>query len=58
MPKNIEIYLYNLEKKVMIEEIWDDNIGYSFLSNRLLVEQYQNMAVIKRLRMHVDERTQ
>jgi hypothetical protein len=42
----------------MIEEIWDDNIGYSFLSNRLLVEQYQNMAVIKRLRMHVDERTQ
>ena len=24
-PKNIEDYLYELEKKILIEEIWEDN---------------------------------
>lgn len=54
MPKNIEGYLYDLEKKILIQEIWEDHEGYDLLSR---TNQYQGQAILKRLRKHADERT-
>jgi hypothetical protein len=55
MPKNIEGYLYDLEKKILIQEIWEDEEGYQLLIGP---NSYQGQAILKRLRTHADERTQ
>ena len=57
-PKNIEDYLYELEKKILIEEIWEDNEGYLLLSNEAEMRKYHNQALLKRLYQHTNERTQ
>lgn len=33
MPKSIEDYLYQLERRILIEELWEDNEGYDLLAN-------------------------
>ena len=55
MPKNIEDFLYDLEKKILIQQIWDDNEGYNLLIGQ---KNYLNQALLKRLRLHCDQRCQ
>jgi len=56
MPKNLEGYLYDLEKKILIQEIWEQGEGYELLTNASSL--YQGQAIFKRLKKHADERTQ
>jgi hypothetical protein len=56
MPKNIKEYLYSLEKKILIQEIWEDETGYSLISADRT--NYHIHTAVRRLRRHVDERTQ
>lgn len=58
MPNNIENYLYELERKILIEEIWEDNEGYRLLCNEEELRKYHNQALLRRLMKHADERTQ
>lgn len=55
MPKNILGFLYDLEKKILIQEIWEFGEGYDLILNQ---NNYQGQALMKRLRLHSDERTQ
>lgn len=56
MPKNIKEYLYSLEKKILIQEIWEDDTGHALISADRT--NYHILTAVRRLRKHVDERTQ
>ena len=56
MPKNITAYLYDLERKILVQEIWEDETGYQLIRGEQ--GNYAHQAFMKRLRLHVDERTQ
>ena len=54
MPQSIEGFLYELEKKILIQEVWDDQEGYGILQEG---NNYRGQAFFKRLRLHAIERT-
>lgn len=58
MPRSIEDYLYQLERRILIEELWEDNEGYELLADQEELRKYHNQAVLKRLHRHAGERTQ
>lgn len=51
IPKNIEGYLYDLEKKILIQEMWEDSEGFDLLTG---AKNYQGQAILKRLKHHTD----
>ena len=53
VPNFIKEYLYELEKQVIIKEVWDSDSGSNLLKE---MEDKKNAIILKRLHRHVYER--
>lgn len=58
MSQNIVKYLYYLEHRILIEELWEDSEGYHLLADAEEIKKYHNQALLKRLHKHTTERMQ
>lgn len=54
LPKGMAVYLFNIEKKIVIHDIWEDGLGYQLITSNS--QKYSNLAILKRLRLHSLER--
>ena len=62
-PSELNTYLYALEKRIVIKEIWEDETGYNLLKSQQKFNQsssigYNDMIVWRRLIKHIFDRVE
>ncbi len=48
-------YLYDLEKKILIKDIWESEIGYNLMNSKDN-PKYLDLAMVYRLKKHINDR--
>lgn len=54
-------YLYNLEKKIVVKQLWENDVGYQLINSAMLHKEnvsinYYDYAILVRLHKHVSDR--
>ena len=53
LPEAVSDHLYEVERKFVVKEIWEDDAGYQIITNEKESVSINEMAIYKRIQHHI-----